>query len=73
MSFETECLYPTGECMYPNECLVCQLGAIREYLGACIDGEDLLDTHELWFWVNSLLGGTDPNNHSIQRSKEEEE
>ena len=29
---------------------------IRNYIGKCIDGEQEFDIHELWEWLDSLMG-----------------
>jgi hypothetical protein len=29
---------------------------IREYIGKCIDGEQEFDIHELWEWLDRLVG-----------------
>jgi transcription elongation factor GreA-like protein len=29
---------------------------IREYIGKCIDGEQEFDIHELWEWLDTLVG-----------------
>lgn len=32
------------------------IGYIREYIGKCIDGHLDFDIHELWEWLDGILG-----------------
>ena len=37
--------------------LMLEFESMRYYVGRCIDGDDELNLHELWEWLDSIVGG----------------
>jgi hypothetical protein len=40
----------------PFDRMKIEMETILFYLGRCIDGDDEFDIHELWDWVNAVVG-----------------
>tara|TARA_R110002110_G_scaffold31952_1_gene111752 strand:+ start:414 stop:563 length:150 start_codon:yes stop_codon:yes gene_type:complete len=38
------------------EDLMIEIQTIRHHVGRCIDGDDEMELHELWQWLDTIVG-----------------